>query len=133
MHSMLFTIFAALGYLQEGAPQPIVLDERLAVLNQGSFPVAQRLNDGRIAVVRRGGAPHLGVEGRLDIVFSGDDGKTWSPPSVVNDSPVDDRNPAFGQAADGGLVVGFWRTARYDDKGKYSPQRTDKSVSTWAT
>ena len=110
-----------------------IIAERLVVKNQGYFPVAQRLTDGRIAVVLRGGAPHLGIAGRLDMVFSPDEGKTWSAPRVVDDSPIDDRNPAFGQAADGSLVVGFWRTARYDDKGKYSPNRTDKPVSTWVT
>jgi sialidase-1 len=110
-----------------------IIAERLVVKDQGYFPVAQRLMDGRIAVVLRGGAPHLGIAGRLDMVFSSDDGKNWSPPRVVDDSPIDDRNPAFGQAADGSLVVSFWRTARYDDKGKYSPNRTDKPVSTWTT
>jgi hypothetical protein len=91
------------------------------------------LSDGRLAVVMRGGAPHLGLAGRLDIVFSSDHGETWSTPNVVNDSPVDDRNPAFGQDANGSLVVGFWRTARYDDQGKYAPARTDKPVNTWVT
>jgi hypothetical protein len=91
------------------------------------------LTDGRIAVMLRGGAAHLGIAGRLDIVFSGDAGRTWSPPQVVNDSPIDDRNPAFGQAADGSLVVGFWRTSRYDERGKYAPNRTEKPVSTWVT
>ena len=52
---------------------------------------------------------------------------------MVNDSPVDDRNPAFGQAQDGTLVVGFWRTARYDDQGRYNDRLTNKPVSTWVT
>jgi hypothetical protein len=50
----------------------------------------------------------------------------------VVDSPVDDRNPALGQARDGALVVGFWRTARYDDQGKYAPD-CDKPIGTWVT
>jgi hypothetical protein len=110
-----------------------VLSERLVVKGQGYFPVALRLKDGRIAAVFRGGAPHLGVKGRLDMSFSSDDGKTWTPPTVVNDSPADDRNPAFGQAADGSLVVGFWRTARYDEKDKWAPHLKDKPITTWAT
>jgi photosystem II stability/assembly factor-like uncharacterized protein len=89
---------------------------------QGYFPVANRLQDGRIAVVLRGGAPHLGIKGRLDIVFSDDEGRTWSKPSVVIDSEMDDRNPAFGQAKDGTLVVGYWHCANYDDKGQYNAE-----------
>src|SRR5438552_4134060 len=113
-------------------PQHPSVERSLVVTGQGYFPVALRLQDGRIAVVLRGGAPHVGIEGRLDIVFSTDEGKTWSRPTTVVDSPVDDRNPAFGQAKDGTLVVGFWRTARYDDKGGYN-ENLDKPINTWVT
>ena len=114
-------------------PDAQVLSRKLVVSGQGYFPVAIRLKDGRIAAVLRCGAPHLGVKGRLDVVFSSDDGVTWTKPTTVVDSPIDDRNPAFGQATDGTLVVGFWRTARYDDSGKYTPNATDKPVTTWST
>ena len=67
---------------------------------------ARRPDRGRSA---SGGAAHLGLQGRLDIVFSRDEGQTWTRPTVVNDSPVDDRNLAFRQAQDGTLVVAFWR------------------------
>jgi hypothetical protein len=105
----------------------------LVVSGQGYFPVALRLADGRIAVVLRGGAPHVGIQGRLDIGFSGDEGQTWTRPAVVTHSPVDDRNPAFGQAKDGTLVVAFFRTARYDAQGRYNERLTDKPVNTWVT
>jgi hypothetical protein len=82
-------------------PQALSLQRSVVVSGQGYFPVALRLHDSRIAVVLRGGAPHPGIHGRLDIVFSTDDGKTWTRPTVVVDSPVDDRNPALGQAEDG--------------------------------
>jgi hypothetical protein len=104
----------------------------VVVTGQGFFPVALRLADGRIAVVLRGGAPHVGIEGRLDMVFSQDEGKTWTKPSVVNDSPVDDRNPALGQASNGDLVVAFWRTATYDDKGRYN-ESLDKPIQLLVT
>ena len=108
-------------------PQP-----RLVVGGQGYFPVAQLLKDGRVAVVLRGGAEHVGIKGRLDMVFSDDRGKTWSKPSVVVDSPVDDRNPAFGQAQDGALVVAFWRAAK-DTYQDYDANAADKAVNTWVT
>jgi len=102
------------------------------VTGQGYFPVALRLVDGRIAVVMCGGAPHIGIKGRLDMVFSDDEGKTWSTPTVVNDSPVDDRNPALGQAPNGDLVVAFWRTATYDDRGRYD-ESLDKLIQLLVT
>jgi hypothetical protein len=109
---------------------------------QGYFPVACRLQDGRIAVVMRGGAPHIGIKGRLDISFSDDEGKTWSKPTVVIDSEVDDRNPAFGQAKDGTLVVGYWHCNNYDANGKFKDMphasktkvtRSTDGGKTWST
>lgn len=128
-----------LNHLQGAAPatapveaRAIPVERHLAAGGQGYFPVALRLKDGRIAVVLRGGGPHLSIQGRLDMIFSSDEGKTWSEPAVVVDSPLDDRNPSLGQAADGTLVVGFWRTATYDETGKYDP-KSSKERSTWAT
>ncbi|MDH7571491.1 MAG: sialidase family protein, partial [Armatimonadota bacterium] len=56
----------------------------------------------------------------------------WTKPTVVVDSPVDDRNPAFGEAPDGALVVGFWRTATYDAEGRWAPA-LDRPRTTWST
>src|SRR5439155_16412990 len=120
----------AAGRAAESSPP--ALERTAVVTGQGYFPVALRLRDGRIAVVLRGGATHVGIKGRLDMVFSADEGKTWSKPAMVVDSPADDRNPAFGQARDGTLVVGYWRTATYDDQGRYNP-KLDKPVNTWVT
>jgi hypothetical protein len=106
--------------------------QRLVVAGQGFFPVARQLHDGRIAVVLRGGADHVGIKGRLDIVFSNDAGRTWAKPTVVNDSPLDDRNPAFGQAKDGALVVAFWRAAK-DTYKDYELDSPNQPVSTWVT
>lgn len=117
---------------QEQEPLAPELTRSLVVSGQGYFPVALRLNDGRIAVVLRGGAEHLGLGGRLDLVFSSDEGRTWTPPTVVVDTPLDDRNPAFGQAADGTLVVGYYRTAQYDEQGRYDP-RMDRPITGWVT
>ena len=116
-----------------GQARAIPVERVLAVSGQGYFPVAMRLRDGRIAVVLRGGGPHLSINGRLDMIFSSEDGKTWTKPTVVVDSPIDDRNPSLGEADDGTLVVGFWRTATYDEKGHYDPKLVEKERTTWVT
>ena len=129
--AILISCLTATSFCRADAPLPGAT-QRLVVSGQGFFPVAQRLSDKRIAVVLRGGAAHVGIKGRLDIVFSSDDGKSWSTPSVVIDSPLDDRNPAFGEAKDGTLVVAFWRAAKdgYQDYEKDDPSQP---VSTWVT
>jgi hypothetical protein len=111
---------------------PPSLARSLVIFGQGYFPVALRLLDGRVAVVLRGGAGHLGIQGRLDMVFSSHEGKTCTRPTLVVDSPLDDRNPALGQARDGSLVVAYFRLAKYDEQGRYNP-KLDRPDSTWVT
>jgi hypothetical protein len=90
------------------ATPPADIEQTLIVSGEGYFPVALRLADGRIAIILRGGGSHLSIHGRLDIVLSSDEGKTWTKPAVVAADPAADvRNPAFGQAAEGTLVVDF--------------------------
>ncbi|MBN2560266.1 MAG: exo-alpha-sialidase [Phycisphaerae bacterium] len=89
------------------------------VTGQGFFPVICKLKDGRLGVVLRGGAPHVGISGRLDFVASADGGRTWSRPFTVADGPADDRNPAFGQTADGTLLCLYHVQQNYNEKGQY--------------
>ena len=71
----------------------------------GYFPVAVRLRNGDVLAVIRGGAAHIGVKGRLDLVRSTDGGKTWSPPWTAIDGSLDDRNPSIGQLKVGRILM----------------------------
>jgi Neuraminidase (sialidase) len=84
----------------------------------GYFPVAIRLKNGDVLTVVRGGAPHIGVKGRLDMVRSKDEGKTWSKPWTAIDESQDDRNPALGQLRDGTVVLAYAIASGYDDTGE---------------
>ncbi len=95
----------------------------------GYFPVLIRLHTGELMAVLRGGAPHIGVKGRLDLVTSRDGGKTWSAPRTVVDGPDDDRNPAFGQLEDGTIVLGYAIARGYDATGmKFAGTRREDEV-----
>jgi hypothetical protein len=89
----------------------------------GYFPVLQQLLNGTLAVVARDGDFHLGQRGRLILVTSPDGGESWSMPTVVAGEGPDDRNPAFGQAADGTLLVAFMKADSYVNNG-YAPDST---------
>ncbi len=90
-----------------------------AASGQGYFPVMIRLDNGDLGAVIRGGAPHIGVEGRLDFVRSTDGGRTWSEPTVIVDSEWDDRNPALGQMPDGTVVCAYAEAQTYDEDGEW--------------
>lgn len=89
------------------------------VLTQGLgyFPVAIPLKNGDVLAVIRGGAPHVGVKGRLDLIRSTDKGKTWSAPWTAVDEPYDDRNPAMGQLKDGTIILAYAILSGYDESG----------------
>lgn len=93
--------------------------EVIAYKEGGLFPVLALANNGAIVAALRGGAGHLGLDGRVEIVRSLDAGLTWSPPNVVADSERDDRNPAFGVSKQGTLILAYHCQGNYDAEGNY--------------
>jgi len=80
-----------------------------------------------VLAVIRGGAAHIGVKGRLDLVRSTDGGKTWSPPWTAIDGSLDDRNPAIGLLKDGAAVLAYAVAGNYDETGPhFKGGRTDR-------
>ena len=93
--------------------------ETLAYRDGGLFPVLALTAD-RVAVAAlRGGAGHIGREGRMEVVRSQDGGLTWTPPNILADSEDDDRNPAFGVSPHGTLILLYHRQHNYDAGGNY--------------
>ncbi len=90
---------------------------RVLTQGLGYFPVAIPLKNGDVLAVIRGGAPHVGVKGRLDLIRSTDKGKTWSAPWTAVDEPYDDRNPAMGQLKDGTIILAYAILSGYDESG----------------
>ena len=93
-------------------------DHQTITSGLGYFPVAIRLNNGDVLAVVRGGASHIGVKGRLDLVRSTDRGRTWSKPWTAIDESNDDRNPALGQLKDGTIVLAYVIASGYDESGE---------------
>ena len=104
-------LFCGAATLPDGASRATV------VTGGGYFPVLIRLKNGELMAVLRGGAPHIGVKGRLDIVTSPDEGKSWSGPVTAIDGPDDDRNPAFGQLRNGDILLAYAIIHGYDETG----------------
>lgn len=80
-----------------------------------AFPDACRLNNGEIVCVFYAGYGHVSLPnreyprgGRICLVRSRDEGRTWSHPVVLYDSPEDDRDPHIAQLSDGTLVCSFF-------------------------
>ena len=63
--------------------------------------------------------------GRAMLVRSTDQGKTWSKPEMLIDTPADDRHPAFVELQDGTVLCSFFTYAGEPKNGDpvTSPQR----------
>lgn len=83
-----------------------------------SFPDACRLQNGDIVAVFYAGYGHVSLPnaawprgGRICLVRSRDEGRTWSAPEILYDGPEDNRDPHIAQLADGRLVCSFFNYA----------------------
>ena len=103
-----------------GILRPLSASRYLVMTTGGYWPAVQRLPNSHIGVVTRDGDVHMGQRGRLVFVTSPDGGESWSHASVISDVGPDDRNPAFGVAHDGTLLVCFIRADLYRD-GVWDP------------
>lgn len=83
--------------------------------NYFGWPTVCRLKNGRLAAVASGfRLSHVCPFGKTVISFSEDEGKTWTAPAPVFDTPLDDRDGgicAFGQS--GVIVTSFNNTAAF--------------------
>lgn len=94
------------------------VEASVVIYGQGYFPVMDKTPDGELAVVLRGGAGHLGIGGRLDLLFS-KDGLLWHGMRNAVDTAADDRNPAFGINPSGRFLLGIHHQDGYNGHGTY--------------
>ena len=94
--------------------------EVMAYRDGGLFPVLTATESGTLIAAVRGGAGHLGLAGRMEVIRSLDQGKSWSPPAVVADSERDDRNPALGVSNQGTVILAYQGQGNYDAEGNYA-------------
>jgi sialidase-1 len=80
-----------------------------------AFPDVCRLADGRLMAVFYAGYDHVSLPtakwpkgGRIDLVLSSDEGRTWSKPRALFDGPDDDRDPSIVQLPSGKLLCNFF-------------------------
>jgi hypothetical protein len=123
-------------------PQHIVISRGEAAGPYQAFPDACRLPSGDLACVFYAGYGHVSLPndkwprgGRVCIVESKDEGKTWSQPRVLFDGPQDDRDPHIAALSDGTLVCSFFQYRKVNGKDEHDVclvESTDGG-QTWQT
>jgi hypothetical protein len=99
--------------------QPTKISRGEAAATYQAFPDACRLKNGDIVAVFYAGYGHVAIPatddfpkgGRLCMVRSSDEGRTWTKPEIIYDDDDDNRDPHIAQLDDGTIVVTFfsWR------------------------
>ncbi len=101
------------------AAEPEIVDTR--VISQTpdlycGWPTLTRQQSGRLLLVWSGGREaHVCPFGRVEIMQSDDDGKTWTWPRTLLDNAIDDRDAGIVQTAKGSLLVTTFSSLAYDD------------------
>lgn len=73
-----------------------------------AFPSVCRLKNGDLLCVFYNGTGHVCPDSKISMVRSTDQGKTWSKPVTIVDTPMDDRDPSIMQTRDGRILVNFF-------------------------
>src|SRR5439155_713330 len=90
-------------------PPDVVIARRTASRNT-YFPAAERLKNGDIVVVYYDSPDHVSPRGRISIVRSTNQGRTWSDPAVLVEGPRDARDPNVTETARGTLLVSYFES-----------------------
>jgi hypothetical protein len=89
------------------------------------WPTVARTDDGTLVVASSGlRSDHVCPWGKTVLNVSTDDGRTWSAPRVINDSPIDDRDAGVVSLGGGRLLVSWFTsdTRKYTDAGWLSAE-----------
>ena len=111
-------VLTAMGRWAIAAAPAITIDEVRTIswkppLYHG-WPTLTRRRNGELLLVFSGGREsHVCPFGRVELMRSQDDGRTWRWPQVLFDGPIDDRDAGVVETAKGSLLVTTFTSLAY--------------------
>jgi sialidase-1 len=109
---------AAMGPRVSGAPRARIESVRIispdAEFYHG-WPTLARRQEGELLVTYSGGREsHICPFGRVEVIRSQDNGESWSWPTILMDSPIDDRDAGVCETPAGSLLVTTFTSLAYE-------------------
>lgn len=102
----------------QAAPQATVHETRVISFRTDLYhgwPTVARRRNGQLLLVYSGGREaHVCPFGRVELMRSYDEGKTWTWPQVVMDSPIDDRDAGVLETDKGTILVTTFTSLAYE-------------------
>lgn len=106
--------------------RPEILTDGIACREPGRYigwPSAACLQDGSVLAVFSGNRlSHVCPSGVVQMVRSSDNGRTWTEPLTIGDTPIDDRDASILQMRDGELLVTWFTSIAYLEDGRWKRQ-----------
>ncbi|MBQ0126314.1 MAG: exo-alpha-sialidase [Clostridiales bacterium] len=95
----------------------VIIDNPDSIFNYFAWPSVARLCDGTLAAVCSGyRMRHICPFGKAVICYSKNEGKTWTRPAAIIDTPLDDRDSGILVTKDRVFVTSFNNTAAFQRK-----------------
>jgi Neuraminidase (sialidase) len=135
------TAYTLTGFQRHAAAAPKANVQNVAVISRRpnfyhGWPTVARRKNGQLLVSCSGGREaHVCPFGRVELITSDDDGRTWSDPRVLMDTPIDDRDSGVLETAGGSILVTTFTSLAYEpilqkaekiepgEKGAWSPEK----------
>lgn len=99
----------------DGESSPQIISRGSQAGSYQAFPDSCRLQNGDIVAAFYGGYGHVSLPnaeypkgGKICLVRSSDEGRTWSEPQVIYDDPNDNRDSHIAQLSDGTVIISFF-------------------------
>src|SRR5689334_11620119 len=113
------TFLAAAGGLAVAGSVRAKVENIVTISQQPEFyhgwPTLLRRSNGELLVGCSGGREaHICPFGRVELIRSSDDGRTWSWPEVILDTPIDDRDTGLCETQSGALLATTFTSLAYE-------------------
>lgn len=106
-------------FSRDAAAAPRIDVQEMRIISQEpslyhGWPTVARRNNGQLLLVYSGGREgHVCPFGRVELMTSDDEGRTWSYPRVLLDSAIDDRDAGVVETQKGTLLVSTFTSLAY--------------------
>ena len=113
----------SLKFLNENNPIATHLETKVICKEPGRYigwPTIAETKTNELLVVFSGNRDaHVCPYGVTQMVRSTDNGKTWSEPETINNTPLDDRDPGILETFKGTLLVSWFTSLAFDTPNSY--------------
>lgn len=120
---------ASLPIVRAAVPEARVASVAVISRNRQAYhgwPTLARRSNGELLVVCSGGREsHICPFGRVELIRSRDDGRTWTWPETLIDTAIDDRDAGLCETARGSLLVTTFTSLAYEpvlEKANHWPE-----------